>query len=164
MNPFYNTYNYIPFDKIAETDYEPAIMKGIEEEDKEIAEITSNPEAPTFENTIERLERTGELLGKVTEVLFNLLSAETTDFLDELAQKISPILSEHGNNISMNEALFARIKTVYDDHKADDFSRLNTEQTTLLKKTYDGFVRSGANLPDDKKEEFCNSRRTDSRK
>lgn len=154
MNPFYNTYNYIPFDKIAETDYEPAIMKGIEEEDKEIAEITSNPEAPTFENTIERLERTGELLGKVTEVLFNLLSAETTDFLDELAQKISPILSEHGNNISMNEALFARIKTVYDDHKADDFSRLNTEQTTLLKKTYDGFVRSGANLPDDKKEEF----------
>lgn len=154
MNPFFTTYNYIPFDKIAEEDYEPAIMKGIEDEDKEIEEITSNPEAPTFENTIEKLERTGELLGKVTEVMYNLLSAETSDFLDELAQKMSPILSEHGNNISMNEALFARIKTVYDDHMADDFSRLNTEQTTLLKKTYDGFVRSGANLPDDKKEEF----------
>jgi len=154
MNPFFSKYTYTPFDQIAETDYEPAIMKGIEEEDKEIEAITNNPELPSFENTIESLEKTGELLGRVTETMYNLLSAETTDFLDELAQKMSPILSEHSNNISMNEALFARIKTVYDDHKSDSFARLNAEETMLLKKTYDGFVRNGANLPDDKKEEF----------
>ena len=95
MNPFFTTYQYIPFDKIAETDYEPAMLKGIEEEDKEIAAIVNNPAPPTFENTVEALEQTGRLLGKVTGVFFNLLSAETTDFLDELAQKMSPILTEH---------------------------------------------------------------------
>lgn len=154
MNPFYNKYMYIPFDKISQEDYEPAMMKGIEEEDKDIEAIVNNPEAPTFENTIEAMEHSGELLGRVTEVFFNLLSAETNDFLDELAQKISPILSEHSNNITLNEDLFKRIKIVYDDHAADDFARLNVEQTMLLKNTYEGFVRNGANLPDDKKEKL----------
>ena len=151
MNPFFTTYKYIPFDRIAEADYEPAIMKGIEEEDREIDAIVNNPEPPTFENTIEALECTGELLGKVTEVFFNLLSAETTDFLDELAQKISPVLSEHSNNITLNEQLFKRVKALYDDHASDQFARLSTEQTTLLKNSYEGFVRNGANLPDEKK-------------
>ena len=154
MNPFFTTYDYIPFDRIKETDYEPAMMKGIEEEDKEIDAIVKNPEAPTFENTIEALERTGILLNKVTEVFFNLLSAETTDFLDELAQKMSPILSEHTNNITLNESLFQRVKAVYNDHAADNFARLNTEQTTLLKNSYESFVRNGANLSDDKKEQL----------
>jgi len=154
MNPFYTTYEYIPFDQITETDYEPAMMKGIEEEDQEIEQIVNNPDAPTFENTIEALESTGGLLAKVTEVFFNLLSAETTDFLDELAQKMSPILSEHSNNITLNEGLFRRVKAVYEDHAADDFARLNAEQKMLLTKSYEGFVRNGANLPDEKKEQL----------
>lgn len=152
MNPFYTTYEHIPFDKITEADYEPAMMKGIEEEDWEIEQIIKNPDVPTFENTIEALDSTGELLAKVTGVFFNLLSAETTDFMDELAQKMSPILSEHSNNITLNEGLFHRVKTVYEDHSADNFIRLNAEQKMLLTKCYENFVRNGANLPKDKKE------------
>lgn len=152
MNPFFTEYKYIPFDKIAETDYEPAMIKGMEEQIKEIDEIVNNPESPSFENTIEAYESTGSLLDKVTNVFFNLLSAETTDFLDELAQKMSPILSEHSNNILLNEKLFARIKAVYDDNQRDDFGRLNVEQKMLLTKCYEGFVNNGANLPEDKKE------------
>ena len=154
MNPFYTTYHYIPFDRIKETDYEPAMMKGIEEEDQEIDSIVKNPDAPTFENTIEAMERSGQLLDKVTTVFFNLLSAETTDFLDELAQKMSPILSEHSNNIMLNEGLFKRVKAVYDDHEADLFARLNPEQKMLLKNTYEGFVRHGALLTDEQKEQL----------
>ena len=154
MNPFYTTYHYIPFDRIKETDYEPAMMKGIEEEDQEIDSIVKNPDAPTFENTIEAMERSGQLLDKVTTVFFNLLSAETTDFLDELAQKMSPILSEHSNNIMLNEGLFKRVKAVYDDHEADQFARLNPEQKMLLKNTYEGFVRHGALLTDEQKEQL----------
>ena len=154
MNPFETTYQYIPFDQISETDYEPAMMKGIEEEDKEIEAIVCNPETPTFENTIEALEHTGELLSKVTEVFFNLLSAETTDFLDKLAQKMSPILSEHSNNITLNEGLFRRVKAVYDEYAANNFAGLNAEQKMLMMKNYEGFVRNGANLPDNKKEQL----------
>jgi peptidyl-dipeptidase Dcp len=151
MNPFYTTYQYIPFDHITEADYEPAMLKGIEEEDQEIDCIVNNPDAPTFENTIEAMERSGQLLEKVTTVFFNLLSAETTDFLDELAQKMSPILSEHSNNIMLNEGLFKRVKVVYDDHASDQFVRLNAEQQMLLTNTYEGFVRHGALLSDEQK-------------
>ena len=154
MNPFYTTYQYIPFDKIKEEDYEPAMLKGIEEEDQEIDRIVNNPDAPTFENTIEAMERSGQLLDKVTTVFFNLLSAETTDFLDELAQKMSPILSEHSNNIMLNEGLFKRVKAVYDDHASDQFARLNPEQKMLLTNTYEGFVRHGALLSDEQKEQL----------
>lgn len=154
MNPFYTTYQYIPFDKIKEEDYEPAMLKGIEEEDQEIDRIVNNPYAPTFENTIEAMERSGQLLDKVTTVFFNLLSAETTDFLDELAQKMSPILSEHSNNIMLNEGLFKRVKAVYDDHASDQFARLNPEQKMLLTNTYEGFVRHGALLSDEQKEQL----------
>ena len=154
MNPFYTTYTYIPFDQIKETDYEPAMLKGIEEEDQEIDHIAKNPDAPTFANTIEAMERSGQLLDKVTTVFFNLLSAETTDFLDELAQKMSPILSEHSNNIMLNEGLFMRVKAVYDDHASDQFKRLNAEQKMLLTNTYEGFVRHGALLSDEQKEQL----------
>lgn len=154
MNPFYTTYQYIPFDKIKEEDYEPAMLKGIEEEDQEIDRIVNNPDASTFENTIEAMERSGQLLDKVTTVFFNLLSAETTDFLDELAQKMSPILSEHSNNIMLNEGLFKRVKAVYDDHTSDQFARLNPEQKMLLTNTYEGFVRHGALLSDEQKEQL----------
>ena len=154
MNPFYTTYTYIPFDQIKEADYEPAMLKGIEEEDQEIDRIVNNPDAPTFENTIEAMERSGQLLEKVTTVFFNLLSAETTDFLDELAQKMSPILSEHSNNIMLNEGLFKRVKMVYDDHASDQFARLNPEQKMLLTNTYEVFMRHGALLSDEQKEQL----------
>lgn len=154
MNPFYTTYAYIPFDRITEADYEPAMLRGIEEEDQEIDRIVHQADAPTFENTIEAMERGGQLLEKVTTVFFNLLSAETTDFLDELAQKMSPILSEHSNNIMLNEGLFKRVKAVYDNHASDQFARLNAEQKMLLTNTYEGFVRHGALLSDEQKEQL----------
>lgn len=149
MNPFYTPYEYTPFDTIKETDYESAILKGIEEEDKEIDQIVNQPEAPTFENTIEALDRTGELLGKVTSVFYNQLSAETSDYLDELSQRMSPILTEHSNNITLNKRLFRRVKAVYENHAAKDFKDLDAEQKMLLTTTYEGFVRKGANLPDE---------------
>ena len=149
MNPFYTPYEYTPFDTIKETDYEPAILKGIEEEDKEIDQIVNQPEAPTFENTIEALDRTGELLGKVTSVFYNQLSAETSDYLDELSQRMSPILTEHSNNITLNKRLFRRVKAVYENHATKDFKDLDAEQKMLLTTTYEGFVRKGANLPDE---------------
>ncbi len=149
MNPFYTPYEYTPFDTIKETDYEPAILKGIEEEDKEIDQIVNQPEAPTFENTIEALDRTGELLGKVTSVFYNQLSAETSDYLDELSQRMSPILTEHSNNITLNKRLFRRVKAVYENHAAKDFKDLDAEQKMLLTTTHEGFVRKGANLPDE---------------
>lgn len=155
MNPFFSTYDTphetVPFDKITINDFEPAIMKGIEEEDEVIDTIVNNPDTPTFENTIEALENSGELLSKVTEVFFNLLSAETTDEMDELAQKLSPILSEHGNNITLNEKLFERVKAVYENV---DKNSLTKEQQRLLQDSYDSFVRNGANLNEEDKQKY----------
>ena len=155
MNPFFSTYDTphetVPFDKITISDFEPAIMKGIEEEDEVIDAIVNNPDTPTFENTIEALENSGELLSKVTEVFFNLLSAETTDEMDELAQKLSPILSEHGNNITLNEKLFERVKAVYENV---DKNSLTKEQQRLLQDSYDSFVRNGANLNEEDKQKY----------
>ncbi|MBO7558527.1 MAG: M3 family metallopeptidase [Bacteroidaceae bacterium] len=155
MNPFFSTYDTphetVPFDKITINDFEPAIMKGIEEEDEVIDSIVNNPDTPTFENTIEALENSGELLSKVTEVFFNLLSAETTDEMDELAQKLSPILSEHGNNITLNEKLFERVKSVYE---SVDKNSLTKEQQRLLQDCYDSFVRNGANLNEEDKQKY----------
>ena len=155
MNPFFTTYNTphetVPFDKITIDDFEPAIMKGIEEEDKVIEAIVNNPQAATFENTIEALENSGELLQKVTEVFFNLISAETTDEMDELAQKLSPILSEHENNITLNEKLFERVKSVYEHTNKDELTK---EQGMLLQSCYDSFVRNGANLKEEDKQTY----------
>ncbi|MBR3532157.1 MAG: M3 family metallopeptidase [Bacteroidaceae bacterium] len=155
MNPFISTYNTphetVPFDKISIDDFEPAILKGIEEEDKHIDAIVNNPQAPTFENTIEALENSGELLQKVTEVFFNLISAETTDEMDELAQKLSPLLSEHENNITLNEKLFERVKSVYEN---TDKETLTQEQRMLLQSCYDSFVRNGANLKEEDKQTY----------
>ena len=155
MNPFFSTYNTlhesVPFDKISIEDFEPAILKGIEEEDKNIDAIVSNPQAATFGNTIEALENSGELLQRVTEVFFNLISAETTDEMDELAQKLSPILSEHENNITLNEKLFERVKSVYEN---TDMEALTQEQRMLLHSCYDSFVRNGANLKEEDKQTY----------
>lgn len=158
QNPFlekYNTpYNTVPFNRIQAEHYEPAMRKGIELEIKEIDNIINNAEAPTFENTIVPLAKSGRLLGDVCSVFFNLLSAETSDTLQNIAQEMSPVLSEHSNNISLNPKLFTRVKTVYNNQINDP--SLSAEDRELLQKTYDSFVRKGANLSDADKEKYRN--------
>lgn len=153
-NPFleeYTTpYQTPPFDKIKTEHYEPAILEGMKQQDAEIEAIISNPEPPTFQNTVVTLERSGELLDRVVEVFFNLLEAEANDEMHELAQKLSPLLSEHSNRISLNESLFSRIKSVYNH----EYSSLTGEDKMLLQKTYDGFVRNGANLVGEARDKY----------
>lgn len=149
LNHTFNTpFATAPFSQIKTEDYLPAIKKEIQKTKEEINLISSNPEPPTFENTIEALEFTGEQLDRITSIFFNLNSAETNDDIQQLAQEISPILSEFGNDIRLNEALFARIKEVW---TSKDHLSLNPEQSMLLDKTYKSFSRNGANLTADKK-------------
>ncbi len=154
-NPFliaYNTpHDTVPFDKISIADYEPAIRQGMKDEDEEIRQIVENSDKPTFGNTIIALEHSGKLLDRVTTVFFNLMSAETNDELDAIAEKLMPELSEHSNNISLNPALFERVKDVY---AVRDTLNLSKEELRLLEKTYDGFIRNGASLNDADKEKF----------
>lgn len=144
----------VPFDKIKTEDYRPAILKGIEDEDKEIAAITGNTDEPTFQNTIAALENSGELLERTSNIFYNMLSAETCDEMEELAQELSPLMTEHSNNIMLNAKLFARVKAVYDQYKAKDFSGLSTEERRLLEDTYKDFVSSGANLNEEQKQKL----------
>ena len=154
-NPFLQPYNTphdtTPFDRIKITDFEPAIREGMKIEDEEIANITGNKSEPDFENTVLALEHAGKLLDRVTTVFFNLMSAETSDELDAIAEKLMPELTEHGNNISLNPQLFERVKSVYD---RKDRLNLTPEESKLLEKTYDGFIRNGANLKDEEKDAF----------
>ncbi len=140
-----------PFSKIKETHFEPAILKGIEIARREIDQITSNPEPPSFENTIVSLDSSGETLGRITSIFFNLNSAETNDHIQEIARKVSPQLSAFGNDIVLNEQLFKRVKSVYDQKDRLD---LTPEQNTLLDKQYKRFSRNGANLSEEKKEKL----------
>lgn len=126
------------------------IKEGIKVEEKEIEAIINNPEYPTFQNTIVALAKTGFILERATSILFNLLSAETNDDMDELANEVSPLLSEHENNIMLNAQLFSRVKTVYDN----EHNSLKGEDLMLLNKTYEGFERSGATLNDEQKKTF----------
>ena len=136
-----------PFDRIALEDYEEAMMEGIRRDDEQIEKIINNPENPTFDNTIINVDDEKDdngyydLLSRVSTVFFNLLSAETTDEMDALAQKMSPILTKHANDIRLNERLFERIKYVHRHHR-----KLTPEEKMLLDNCYDGFVRSGALL------------------
>ncbi len=154
-NPFYSEYDTphqtVPFNKIKVEHYEPAIMEGIKQHAAEVEAIVNNPEEPTFENTIVALEYAGSLLDRVVTVFFTLNHAETSDEMQELAQKLSPVLTEHSNNISLNEKLFARIKAVYE---TVDRSTLTIEQQRLLQDSYDGFARSGANLNEEDKAKY----------
>lgn len=147
QNPFFEKYNTphqtVPFDKIKNEHYEPAMLEGIKLHEAEIEAITNNPEAPTFANTIVAYEKSGKFLDRVTTVFGNLRSAETNDDLQKIAQKMIPLLSEHSNNISLNEKLFQRVKAVY---KQKSKLSLTIEQAKLLDDIYDGFVRRGANL------------------
>lgn len=140
-----------PFHRIKTGHFEPAILRGMEEHDREIEAIIRNPEQPTFANTIVALEKSGALLDRATTIFGNLLSAETNDEMQELAERIMPQLSEHSNNITLNADLFARIKAVY---QTTDKEAMLPEERMLLQNTYDGFIRSGANLDGKQKERF----------
>jgi peptidyl-dipeptidase Dcp len=155
-NPFfskrYDTPHEVPpFDQIKFEHYEPAMMEGMRLETEAIEALCNNPEEPTFENTI--MPKTGEMLENVTSVFFNLLSACNTPEMEELSQKMAPLLSEHSNRITMNERLFQRIKHVWEKR-----NELDAEQQILMEKIYDGFLRTGANLPKEKKEELAELR------
>ena len=151
INPFflpYDTPHYtVPFNRITLADYEEAMMEGIRREDEQIEKIINNPDEPTFENTIipedevKGRKHYYDLLSRVESVFFNMLSAETNDEMDTLAQKMSPILTKHGNDVSLNPKIFERVKYVYEHH-----GELTPEENCLLEKSYEGFVRSGALL------------------
>ena len=145
---FQTPYNAAPFSRFTPTDYLPAIEKAIAESLAQINSITQNSEPATFKNTIEALAYTGLELDRLTAMFFNLNSAETNDALQAEAQRISPLLTEYSNDIRLNEALFKRVKTVYDQR--ENLS-LTAEQQTLLEKTYKSFTRNGANLSLDDK-------------
>ncbi|QIY84901.1 M3 family metallopeptidase [Chryseobacterium sp. NEB161] len=159
MNPLlekFNTkYTSSPFEEIKEEHYLPAFQELIKASEKEIDDIANNSEAPTFGNTIEAMAFSGEQLDRVSNIFFNLNSAETNDEIQKIAQDVSPLLTEFSSKISQNEKLFDRIKTVYDQK---DSLSLNEEQQMLLNETYKGFVRSGAllNKEDKKKLEKIN--------
>lgn len=151
MNPllksFNTTFETAPFEEIKEEHFLPALKEAIQQGQKEVQEIIDQSAAPTFENTIEALEASGELVSRIAEIFYNLNSAETNDEIQKIAREFSPLLTEYGNDIMLNADLFSRIKSVYEG----DQSALNEEQKMLLQKTYRGFTRNGANLSDDDK-------------
>lgn len=155
QNPLIGKYNTphetAPFDKIKIEHFEPAIQEGIRQHAQEINTICDNPVNPTFENTIVAMERSGRLLERIISIFRNLLSAETSDEMQTLANKIMPVLSEHSNNINLNEKLFQRIKVVYNNKET---ANLSQEDRMLLQETYDNFVRGGANLNDKQKAQY----------
>ncbi|WP_185225757.1 M3 family metallopeptidase [Chryseobacterium indologenes] len=150
---FNTPYHSAPFSQIKNEDYLPAFTELIQRSEEEIDAIVNNPEPPTFENVIEALAYSGEQLDVVSNIFFNLNSAETSDEIQQIAQEVSPILTEYSSKISQNEALFNKIKKVYDEKEKYD---LNEEQEMLLNETYKGFVRSGALLNEEDKEKLKN--------
>lgn len=155
MNPFFEKYSapfeVPPFDKIQNAHYLPAFKEGMKQQTEEIAAITANSEAPSFANTIEALDRSGDLLTRVTTVFFNIKDANTNDSMNVVAEEVAPLLSQHRDAILLNQALFEKVKAVF-DQKAN--LSLTPEQERLLGETYKRFIRGGANLPADKKEEL----------
>ena len=145
---FDTKYDTAPFSQIKNEDFLPAFQEGIAKAKAEIDAIVANTELPTFENTIEALAFSGNILDRISSIFFNLHSAETNDELQQIAQEVSPLLSEFSNDIRLNAALFARVKTVFEQKET---LKLTPEQNTLLEKKYKGFSRNGANLSEDKK-------------
>ena len=142
-NPLLTPFETAPFSKIKNEHFSPAIHHFIAVTKTQINEISENKEAPTFKNTIEALDGTGIQLDRITSIFFNLNSAETNDEIQKIAQEISPALSDFKNDLLLNEKLFKRVKQVYENRTS---LSLNKEQTMLLKKSYIGFTRNGANL------------------
>ncbi|WP_298542998.1 M3 family metallopeptidase [uncultured Aquimarina sp.] len=150
-NPLLELFDLAPFSKIQSEHFLPAIKNAITIAKQEVDAIVTNTENPSFSNTIEKLEYSGELLDRVTSVFFNLNSAETNEEIQKIAQEASPLLSEFSNDIALNSDLFKKIETVYTHKNSLD---LSPEQSTLLEKRYKSFSRNGANLPADKKEQL----------
>lgn len=142
-NPLLEPFNQAPFSKIKNEHFKPAFLQAIEDTKKEIDAIVDNPEPPTFKNTLEALDFSGQQLDRISSVFFNLNSAETNEEIQKIAQEVSPLLSEFSNDITLNEGLFGRIKTVYEQRDSLDLTK---EQRTLLEKKYKNFSRNGANL------------------
>lgn len=152
MEPYETLHDTVPFDKIKFEHYEEAFMEGIRRDNESIAKIVENPDTPTFRNTIaveddSKGKHYYDLLDRVSTAFSCMMSANTNDKMEELAQKISPILTQHGNDLIFNKKLFERVKYVHDHHE-----NLTPEEQTLLDKEYDAFVRSGALLGDTDKE------------
>ena len=152
-NPFFvkhykTPHETTPFTDIQLEDYEPAMLEGIRQDEAFIQSIVDNPEVPTFDNTI-AVTIDDDLLERVTKVFFNLLSAETNDEMEALAQKMSPILTEHANNVLFNKGYFQRVQSVWQRYKAGEERPLTPEEQMLLEKAYDGFVRAGAALDEE---------------
>ena len=145
---FNTKYDTAPFSQIKLEDYKPSFIENIAAARAEIDAIVNNPETPTFENTVAALDFSGNALDRLSSIFFNLNSAETCDEMQKIAQEVSPLLTEFGNDITLNEDLFKRIKSVFE--QKDTFS-LTTEQNTLLDKKYKNFTRNGALLSEDKK-------------
>ncbi|MFT6934439.1 MAG: oligopeptidase A [Maribacter sp.] len=148
MNPLLTAFDTAPFSKIKNEHFKPAFLRAIEDAREEIETITSNTAVPSFKNTIESIEFSGQQLDRISSVFFNLNSAETNEEIQKIAQEVSPLLSEFGNDVTLNEELFNRIKSVYEQK---DRLHLSVEQNTLLEKRYKSFSRNGANLSEDKK-------------
>ena len=151
LGEFKNVHETAPLDKIKNEHFIPAFKEAINQGENDIEKIVGNTKAPTFENTIVALDEAGRLLSRTSGVFFNLMSAETNDELQAIAQEVSPMLTKFQNDITLNPELFARIKSVYDKKDALD---LTAEQQMLLEKTYLNFVRQGANLSEKEKEKF----------
>ena len=145
---FQTKHNTAPFSQIKIEDYKPAFIENIAMARAEIDAITNNPKNPTFQNTIEALDFSGDALDRLSSIFFNLNSAETSEEMQKIAQEVSPILTEFNNDITLNEDLFKRIKTVYEQR---DNLNLTAEQATLLDKKFKGFSRNGALLSEEKK-------------
>lgn len=149
LQKFNTPYHTAPFSKLKNEDFLPAFKQAIKDAKAEIYAITENIETPTFKNTIEALDYSGERLDRISSIFFNLNSAETNDEIQKIAQTVSPLLSEFSNDIMLNEKLFNRVKAVYNNKESLD---LTIEQQTLLDKKYKSFSRNGASLPEDKKQ------------
>ena len=148
MNPLLTPFGTAPFSRIKNEHFMPAFRQAMENARKEIDEITNSEEEPTFENTIEALEFSGQHLERIASLFFNLNSAETNDTIQKIAQEVSPLLSEFNNDITLNEKLFRRVKNVFENK---DKYPLTAEQYTLLDKKYKNFSRNGANLNEEEK-------------
>lgn len=151
LQPFNTLHETAPFSKIKNEHFLPAFEESIREARSEIQAILDSPDTPGFANTIEALERGGRRLSTIRKIFFNLNSAETSDEVQEIAQKVAPMLAEFGNDISLNEDLFRRVKAVYNQK---DLLTLTPEQQTLLENTYQSFIRNGANLDEKGKERY----------
>lgn len=143
LAPYKTPHQTVPFNEIKNEHYFPAFEEAMKQHNQEIDQIVNNKQAPTFENTIVALEKAGSLLSKVGSPFYNMLGSETNDELQQIAQKISPLMTEHSNAITLNEKLFTKVKSVYE---TKDKLKLTAEQQMLLQKTFDRFVNSGANL------------------